>query len=295
MNPIISLYNVIINSISILKKQKTVSEKTSILFYYFKLSATWLFAVKILGIKKNKEKIFGRTMHFFDYEVFSWLFYEMFIRQEYMFTTTTKNPVIIDCGSNIGMSVLFFKKLFPTSKIICFEPNHDTAELLKQNISENKFEGITCHEAAVTDNKGVIPFYVDKTKKGILAMSTINDLKNHNADAMETTVRTVQLSQYIKEPVDFLKLDIEGAETCVIEDLSKHKKLQDIERIFIEYHFSVKNKKNSVAKITQILEENGFYMLFNCLQEPPFEQYQEKPYNLLIYAYKKKIILIKRI
>jgi FkbM family methyltransferase len=43
-------------------------------------------------------------------------------------------PVIIDCGGNIGLSVLYFKYLFPNSVITVFEPSPPVFEILKENI-----------------------------------------------------------------------------------------------------------------------------------------------------------------
>ena len=47
-------------------------------------------------------------------------------------------------------------------------------------------------------------------------------------------VKTVKLSDYIDRPVDLLKLDIEGAETAVIEELGE--KVALARRIYVEVH-----------------------------------------------------------
>ena len=52
-----------------------------------------------------------------------YLFNETFVNAQYYFESDNDWPTIIDCGSNIGMSVLFFKRLYPQSKIIAFEPD----------------------------------------------------------------------------------------------------------------------------------------------------------------------------
>src|SRR6478752_2497070 len=51
-----------------------------------------------------------------------YLFREIFMRGDYYFESDNAQPTIIDCGSNIGISVLFFKRLFPQCRIIAFEP-----------------------------------------------------------------------------------------------------------------------------------------------------------------------------
>src|SRR6516164_4426665 len=45
-----------------------------------------------------------------------------FIQQIYHFESSSTNPLIIDGGSNIGMSILYFKRLYPNARIVGFEP-----------------------------------------------------------------------------------------------------------------------------------------------------------------------------
>src|SRR5688572_20822569 len=46
---------------------------------------------------------------------------EIFKREIYRFTTVNNAPKIIDCGANIGLSVIYFKRLYPAAKIVAFE------------------------------------------------------------------------------------------------------------------------------------------------------------------------------
>jgi hypothetical protein len=57
---------------------------------------------------------------------------EIFTKGIYSFRCTTEAPLIIDCGSNIGMSILNFKTQYPKSRIIAFEPDNSNFEILKK-------------------------------------------------------------------------------------------------------------------------------------------------------------------
>lgn len=288
MKPFTSLQNVLSNCLRILRNERTAKEKTAILGTYVRLLWTYAFPVCLLKKKIQKEKLFGNTVYFFDYDIFLWLFYEIFIRKEYFFSTDKKNPTILDCGSNIGISVLFFKKMFPDAEILCFEPEEETAGLLKKNVEENKLGGITIYKAAVSNKEGEIAFYVDKEKKGVLAMSTTKQGEEHGVFVKEIKVSATKLSKYITKQIDFLKLDVEGAESEVLQELADQEKLAYIKKMVVEYHYSKKNPKNKISKILNILEGNKFQVIINSEQKPPFEEHEEKPYNLLIYAYKRE-------
>src|SRR5579862_10008371 len=57
------------------------------------------------------------------------LYSEIFARQNYEFTSTRENPVILDCGANIGMATFYFKWRFPEAQITSFEPDPSTFQL----------------------------------------------------------------------------------------------------------------------------------------------------------------------
>jgi predicted O-methyltransferase YrrM len=56
----------------------------------------------------------------------------------YRFNSLITKPLILDCGANVGVSVLYFKRLYPDAEIIAFEPDEDVFAILKQNYEESK-------------------------------------------------------------------------------------------------------------------------------------------------------------
>ena len=144
------------------------------------------------------------------------LFQEIFVRGTYMFHTTQARPLIVDCGSNIGMSILFFKRLYPGSIIIGFEPDPATFAILQQNIRQNGLPDVTVHNCALTDHDGTIAFYQSKVRDSSLQMSILRE----RSDGARTDVPARRLSTFLPADVDLLKVDIEGAETTVLRELA---------------------------------------------------------------------------
>ena len=67
-------------------------------------------------------------------------------------------------------------------------------------------------------------------------------------------VETIDLDELIDGEVDFLKMDIEGAETGV---LCGSQKLDKVKQLFIEYHSFVDDKQK-LSDLLSCLIKNGF-------------------------------------
>ena len=77
-------------------------------------------------------------------KVLKFLMWEIFVNLDYLFQSKTASPRILDGGSNIGMSILFFKLLWPEAEVIESEPSPNVFSLLQQNLKHNGFEDVNC-------------------------------------------------------------------------------------------------------------------------------------------------------
>lgn len=234
----------------------------------------------VVSIHKRSEKIFGYTVYFFNYDAFLSMFEDIFIEQVYQFSTNKKNPIIIDGGTNIGVEILYYKKLYPASKILAFEPDKKTYRFLKKTVVENKFQNVTVVNAALSSNVGQKSFHVNRADQGSLVMGFMKRKE------VPHTVRTktVRLPDYITEKIDFLKLDIEGAEGDVIKNLSMTRALRKISQITVEFHHNL-NKQNDLISTLLLLKKNGFNIQLGAEVKTPPSPYSFQ--NILLRAYRK--------
>jgi len=201
---------------------------------------------------------------------------EIFDHQIYRFWTHSKRPFIIDCGANIGLSIIYFKKLYPNAKIIGFEPDNKVFNTLKKNIDFLQLEDVQIRNEAVWIENGAMSFYNEGADGGRLLYE-----KSTN------NVKTIRLRNFLSQPIDFLKVDIEGAEVEVIEDCSDL--LKNVSNIFIEFHSFI-NREQRIHKILGILNENNFrYYIRNegVVSRRPFidsKDYQGMDNQLNIFA-----------
>jgi len=231
--------------------------------------------------KIGQQEIFGNNFMYSDNLGFFHSIEEIFVEECYRFSSLRNNPVIIDCGSNIGLSILYFKRLFPDSKIIGFEPDKEIFELLAKNVSSFKLNEITLLNKAVSIDNNPISFYVE----GSLAGSTVIDFEGLNN---VQKIEAVRLKEFLKEKVDFLKIDIEGAENEVIFDIAPE--LENVETLFIEYH-SIPNKPQQLGEILNIIKNAGFKYYIkeasNIMQYPFIDRAAKKfDVQLNIFGYR---------
>ena len=173
---------------------------------------------------------------------------ELFFDEIYRFRARCPDPKIIDCGANVGLSVIYFKHLYPAARITAFEPDPRIFGVLEDNLRRFGFEHVTLHREAVWKEAGELHFVPDGGFGG-------RTETRGNAPASATPVRAVRLRDFLAEPVDLLKVDIEGAEAVVIADCRD--RLVNVERLFVEYH-GRRDEPQQLGTLLDHVREAGF-------------------------------------
>ena len=200
---------------------------------------------KITKLNFKKYKIVISNPYWFLHSV-----EELFIEETYTFNSSLANPTIIDCGANWGLSVIFFKELYPGAQIVAFEPDPQVFKLLSENVTYNGFDDVQLENKAVWINESELSFFSDKGLGGCLTEVGIKKRE-------KVQVKTVRLKEILKNysQVEFLKIDIEGAEYEVIKDCKDS--LSHIKYLFVEYH-STPHREQKLGEILTILKDAGF-------------------------------------
>lgn len=192
-------------------------------------------------------RLLGRTFLIPDAYSFIPMFADIFEYEIYKFHTGASRPLIIDCGANIGLSVLYFKKLFPTARVVAFEPDPLLVETLHANVRSFALSDVRIIPAAVWDRETGVDFHAEGGDAGRIVES--------GTEVDVVKVPAVRLQPYLNEPVALLKIDIEGAETTVLRDCAAH--LNNVEHLFVEYH-SFAGVRQTLDELLQILAQAGF-------------------------------------
>jgi FkbM family methyltransferase len=182
---------------------------------------------------------------------------DVFDEHEYGFATRERSPLIIDAGAHVGAATHYFKRRYPGARVLAYEANPVTFRLLRENIARNRLEGVVAMQAALAAEPGEITFYAAATddEPGAWGDSLIRQPWHDNDATSAVRVPAVTLSSILTEPVDLLKLDIEGMETAVLTEAAP--RLSLVKRVVLEFHGTKRNPDNSINRLIEVLREAG--------------------------------------
>jgi FkbM family methyltransferase len=184
---------------------------------------------------------------------------EIFGENCYYIELEEEEPVIVDLGAHIGMTVIYFKMLFPKARVIAFEPILANFALLKKNVEENQLQNVELVQAVVAPKSGVLQIQEPvgegawKSGAGIIPRGWKGIQTNQ-----EIKVEAVGIQEVISQKIDIMKMDIEGMEYEVIRNMGPN--IRNIKNLLIEVH---PRKDHRIEEIQKILVQNGFRLEIN--------------------------------
>jgi FkbM family methyltransferase len=129
----------------------------------------------------------------------------------------SKGAVVFDIGANIGTwSLILSLATGPNGKIFAFEPTKATYDVLSNNIALNTNVNIFAFQHALSKDDDVIRLYHDVDS----SRNSIGKTRSNSAvDYEEVQTRTLDrlASELSLDKLDFIKIDVEGAEPFVFE------------------------------------------------------------------------------
>ena len=136
-----------------------------------------------------------------------------------------KDKVFVDVGSYVGDTIQDLVKIYGENykKIFCFEITPSICEKLKNNLSDLK--DVSVINKALAEKKGYLYLEQNKESSG-----------NRALESGEQKIEATTLDDEILEKVDYIKMDIEGAEQKALEGCIKHIKKDKPNLLISVYH-----------------------------------------------------------
>lgn len=206
---------------------------------------------------------------------------EIFVDLQYYFKAARSDPFIVDGGSNIGMSVLFFKALYPEARVLAFEPAQRAHDLLVRNVEANRLRSVEVHRAALGREDGQVQFFEDPNDPATFRMST----RPERIPGTGSPVPQLRLSQLAREEIDLLKLDVEGAEDDVLAELVDSGAISRIRQLVVEFHHHLDPTRDFLGSFLRRLDDQGFRYQVGAREDVATRGSSEPVFqDVLVYA-----------
>jgi len=174
----------------------------------------------------------------------------------------SNNDICLDIGANIGNHSSFFSSYF--FKILSFEPNKKSYDLLKFNTKYNK--NVEIFNIALSDKEKILNFYENKKNYGASRLLNENfDLENKDLVKVKTKILDKEIVNKDLKNIKYIKIDTEDHDINIIKGskifLQNNKPFISIELKQYDYIKHINN-----FEIILILEELGYKYFYNVLK-----------------------------
>jgi len=128
-----------------------------------------------------------------------------------------RGDIVLDIGANIGYYTLIYAKLVgEEGKVFAFEPDPNNFALLKKNVEINGYKNVILVQKAVSNKNEKIKLYLSKGNLGD------HRIYNSYNGRKSIEIESIILDDYFinDKKIDFIKMDIQGAEGGALQGLS---------------------------------------------------------------------------
>jgi len=164
----------------------------------------------------------------------------------------------VDIGSNQGIFSLIAAKNRNLKSIIAFEPLKTNSSILEANLSQSGFKTYQIHQVAIDSSESLATIYYNDQHSGATSLC-------NRAGTETEVVKTISFKSlnniFEAIPTDapiVVKIDVEGHEQCVIDQLVKLSRIDTIASIFFEFHILDLESEATLLGILSQLELIGF-------------------------------------
>lgn len=163
----------------------------------------------------------------------------------------------LDIGANQGIYSLLAAKNLNCDKVFAFEPTPETFKLLQENIYINKFlKKIIPFQAVICDKNGQLELTTFHNHSGGSSITPRIGKKNFKNKILVNSYTRCELNKlnFKKLVPIIIKIDTEGSEPQIINELVKTNFIEDVNHIFFECN----DNYTDYEDMKKVLQANGF-------------------------------------
>ncbi len=165
-----------------------------------------------------------------------------------------EGDIVFDCGAFHGIYALMASKLVgETGRVFCFEPDNENAKMLEANILRNGIRNVSIVRKGVWSLGGGLPFNF----RGAATSCVDFRMVSRGGGA---GIEVVSIPEFFREngleTIDFVKMDIEGAEIEVIEGCREFLRSHGVMFAIASYH--LRDGQETYRKLERLFGDIGY-------------------------------------
>ena len=161
--------------------------------------------------------------------------------------------IVVDVGANIGYHSIFLATLVgQNGRVYAIEPGRDNFAYLKKNVQFSTMENIKVFPCAAGVERRQREFHLHRR-------STLHSFHASIGSYETVEVQEVLLDEVVNEPVDFVKIDVEGAEIEVLTGMNQMLRSNQEIQLLVEWNPGALASAGYSAKtLPEFLMTQGF-------------------------------------
>ena len=179
--------------------------------------------------------------------------------QAFLWRYLRPGDVMLDCGAHLGLfSVLAGRVMANQGRIISLEPQPVIAAALRDNLARNDVTCATVIEAAAYSTSGPLEFQVHDSSRAAFSSIYAQDETGHTITVEGCSLDDLLEAEGI-DRVDFVKLDVEGAEIDALGGCSRSVEAGRLPVVAIEFSEKVLNSANrTTLDLAKAWQDRGY-------------------------------------
>lgn len=159
---------------------------------------------------------------------------------------------VVDAGGYEGTFAIYAAKAVgPTGKVVVFEPDSGNCEKLKQNVALNGLKNVIIINKALWSKDKKLLFNNKHTAGASFFFNASQYTQEIEAVSLDSELDRLGIKK-----VDFIKMDVEGAEVHAIQGAKKTLESNNINLAIASYH--IVNGEETSTNVEEILESFGY-------------------------------------
>jgi len=184
-------------------------------------------------------------------EIFHYKFYEQIFNIE-------NGEVVLDVGAHVGLFTMKARKAVgENGLVVAIEPEPKNAALLSENVRSHGFKNVVVVKKAAGNHKGKVKLYVSLGSRGHSLLPIRPSSIDVDMDTLDNIAAELGLTR-----VDFIKIDVEGAELDVLKGAEKILRMPNVKLAIAAYH-PLPDGSSELQKISSYLKSKGMKIWTN--------------------------------